>query len=185
MTDIKTALETHVSDRDWEMMAKHAGMPAAEVKKKVLNGIANSLGADGTAELTTVSSAPVLSDLALAPRTVADDCATQDFEVSLFKIIGIKGSLKVCGTNTSNWTAELKVCLIVAGASVWCTTYHFDPHNLSVCFSPTVGVAKADLCFTVSIHSNKICLSIKGKACVWGLGWHCGKFNEQLFCIPI
>ncbi|MDN3380747.1 MULTISPECIES: hypothetical protein [unclassified Pseudoalteromonas] len=187
MTDLKKSLQTMVSDKDWEMMAKHAGMSAAEIKKHVikaiekdatkgmLNGFSESAGAIGEIDNIT------LGTLSKAKN----ECLTQDFEVSLFKIIGIKGTLTVCGSSTNDWTATLKVCLIVAGASVWCTQYTFDPHNISVCFSPSVGLAKADLCFRIEIHNNKVCLGLSGKACYWAFGWKCANFNETLFCIPL
>lgn len=182
MSDLNTALDTFASDEDWTMMAEHAGIPAPELKAKVMGAIANLTG-DASNGLTSQEGAPI-SDLALTTAQTNDDCISQDFSVSLFEIVGIKGTLKVCGKNASNWSAKLEVCLTVAGASVWCTSYAFGTHNLSVCFSPSVGIAKANLCFDIERHSNKICLNISGNACYWRFGYKCANFDETIFCIP-
>jgi hypothetical protein len=170
-------IDFRVSDQDWQRMAKHAGIPAEELKAKVLDALASPEAFLARATPTT----PVISGLTAA----GDQCQSQSFEVSLFKIIGVAGTLTLCGTNTSDWSAELQVCLVVAGSKVWCTTYKFDPHNLGVCFSPSVGIAKAKLCFTIQIKNNSACLNISGNACVWGFGWKCGDFDTTVFCIPL
>lgn len=180
MSDYRKALDTVVSEQDWELMSKHAGLPAATLKEKIIPALEQSfqgsfLEAQGPGDLSQVK----LEDIA-----EAESCRSQSFEVSLFKIIGIKGTLKLCGTNSSNWTANLEFCLIVAGSSVWCTSYTFDPHHLRICFSPSVGIAKADLCFELQYGNGKICLNVKGQACVWAFGWTCGSFDKTLFCLP-
>ncbi len=173
---LSNALESRASDADWQLMAKHAGISPEELKSKVLKALVD-LDTTGHSDEAVVHS--------VSAPTQSGDCQTQSFEVSLFKIIGISGELTLCGTNSTNWSAELKFCLVVAGSKVWCTSYKFDPHNLSVCFSPSVGLAKADLCFALQIENGKACLNVSGKACVWGFGWKCGKFNKTLFCIPL
>jgi len=183
MADLPKALDTFTSDEDWALMSKQAGVSADQLKAQIHNAIA-ALDNDAAQGMQTGDDS-ALADLALSSPQSANNCISQDFEVSLFKVIGIKGTLKVCGSSTSDWTAELKVCLTVAGASVWCTHYTFNPHNMSVCFSPSVGVAKAKLCFGLSIHSNKICLGVSGRACYWRFGWKCAKFDEAIFCIPV
>ena len=170
------SLKSRVSDADWQRMSKHAGIPAEELKVKLLDALSNLDQIDQTDEVPAPQISAVKS---------SGNCHTQSFSVSLFKVIGISGDLTLCGTNSSNWTAELKVCLIVAGSKVWCTSYQFDPHNLKICYSPSVGLAKADLCFNLKLSGNKACLNVSGKACVWGFGWRCGNFNKSLFCLPI
>lgn len=183
MSDLTKALNTLVSEKDWEAMSVHAGIPTSKLKSRIQDAI-SALVSEG-ADLEDSRAEAPLAGLKLGDLQKEGDCFTRDFEVSLFKIVGIKGSLTVCGTSTSDWTAELKVCLTVAGASVWCTSYKFNSHNLGVCFSPNVGLAKAELCFKILIHSDKVCLGVSGKACYWAFGWHCASFDETLFCIPI
>ncbi|MGH1334531.1 MAG: hypothetical protein ACRBFS_00270 [Aureispira sp.] len=180
MSDLLKALESRVSSSDWELMANHAGVSVEELKNNLLSVLVE----EGKRQLNNKQEdqgvvIPVLSSI-----QANGDCETQDFELSLFKIIGVKGSLTLCGSGSS-WSAELKICLVVAGSSVWCTSYRFDPHNLSVCFSPSVGIAKAKLCFNLDIETNKVCLRLNGNACVWAFGWHCGSFDTSLFCIPL
>jgi len=174
---IAKSIDSHVSQADWDRMAKTAGIPADELKAKVVAALEDPQALLREAEV----SLPTISDA----KKTGSDCETQSFEVSLFKIVGLSGDLTLCGTSSSNWSAELKACLIVAGSKVWCTTYKFDPHNLSICYSPSVGVAKADLCFKIQIRGNRACLNISGKACVWGFGWRCGDFDTTVFCLPL
>ncbi|CAK8713166.1 hypothetical protein GCAAIG_02485 [Candidatus Electronema halotolerans] len=177
--DTLQAVSSHVSEKDWQMMAAHADMPVDKLKEQILSAISRDAAEPATAAPMVRAAAarmPVLGAL----KTV-DNCKTQPFEVSLYKIVGIGGELKVCGT-PSDWQAELKVCLIVAGAKVWCTSYNFDSHNVTVGFHPNVGLAGADLSLTLSFDVHKICLSAAGS--VWYIF---GKesFDQRLFCIPM
>jgi len=180
MSDLRTALEKRVSAHDWQVMANHAGTSPEELKDKVLTALTKVVEQrQNQGEDAAINPIPVLSE-----AKVNGDCTTQDFSFSLYDIIGIKGSLTLCGSSTSDWSATLKFCLTVAGSSVWCTSYQFDQHNFHVCFSPSVLLAKAKICFNIDIHTNKVCLRLNGNACVWGFGWHCGSFDTTLFCIP-
>jgi hypothetical protein len=182
MDDFTRALDSRVSQADWDRMAGHAGMPAADLKKQV----ATALQGLATSPVALQAAAPAAGfKLGAVGKTKSGQCNTQEFEISLFKIIGLSGSLTLCGTSSSDWSAELQACLIVAGAKVWCTTYTFNPHNVSICYDPNVGAAKAHLCFAIQISGNKACLNISGNACVWALWWHCGDFNTTPFCIPL
>ena len=172
MNDIQKAMESLVSDTDLAMMAKHANISPDELKAKLLDAVQNP---DAVAV-----PAPKLSDM-----KTQNSCHSQSFEVSLFKIIGVSGTLTLCGESSSDWSAELKACLMVAGSEVWCTTYKFDAHNLGVCFSPSVGIAKAKLCFNLQLSGDKACLNINGNACVWAFGWTCGDFDTTVFCLPL
>lgn len=183
MSDFRKALDTHVSDADWQLMSQSSGQSVHELKESIIPAL--EAYAQGDERLLAQMEAQEGMHLNLTNAIMDGDCASQSFEISLFKIIGLKGELKLCGTSASDWTAELKICLIVAGSSVWCTSYTFNPHNVGVCFSPSVGLAKADICFSLEIRHDKACLNIKGKACVWGLGWHCGSFDKTPFCIPL
>lgn len=181
MSNLLKALESRVSSSDWQLMANHAGVSVEELKKNILSVLAE----EGQRQLNSKQEEEGIATPVLSGIQADGDCERQDFELTLFEIIGVKGSLTLCGSGSSNWSAELKVCLVVAGSSVWCTTYRFDPHNLSVCFNPSVGIAKAKLCFSLTIETNKVCLNLSGDACVWAFGWHCGSFDVSLFCIPL
>jgi len=176
---IKNSIESKVSPESWVKMAETAGVSVDELKDKIINAI-EGIG-QNVRSVATTADHPTVGALTKS----SNDCDSQKFSISLFEIIGLSGELTLCGTSSSDWTASLKVCLVVAGAEVWCTTYKFDPHNLGVCFSPSVGVAKADICFNLNISDDKVCLNINGKACYWAFGWSCGKFDTTVFCIPL
>ena len=90
MSDLVKALNTMATDADWQRMAVHAGMPARELKEHVTQAIEREFGRGAT-----TSSVPEghLAALSLGDALKRGDCETKDFEASLFKIIGIKGSL--------------------------------------------------------------------------------------------
>ncbi|HVW64653.1 MAG TPA: hypothetical protein VHB01_06520 [Nitrosospira sp.] len=181
MSDYATALDTVVSREDWERMAKHAGVSAAELKAKLVPALEGVFGR-GAPETTAVSNAPGVKLTAVEQE---GDCRSQSFEVDLFSIVGVGGKLTLCGTNSHNWSAKLTTCLIVAGSSVVCQSYKFDPHDLSVCLNPNAAAAKAKLCYKLRFRHGKICMSVKGRACVWSFGWRCGSFSKALFCIGL
>ncbi len=181
MSDFLKALDAHVSQADWDRMATHAGIPAADVKAKVVAGLqAFIAGAPVAANAQTA-----LPAFKLGTPSTSGSCTTQTFDITLYDIIGIRGSLTLCGTSPDDWSAELQVCLVVAGASVWCTNSKFDSHNLGICFDINVAVAKVHLCFVLVIGSGRICFNINGQACVWAVWWHCENFNITPFCIPL
>lgn len=181
MSDLLKALESRVSSSDWQIMANHAGVSVDELKNNILHALVE----EGNRQLSNKQEDQGAAIPTLSSIQANGNCESQDFEISLFSIVGVKGSLTLCGSDSSDWSAELKLCLIVAGSSVWCTSYKFDPHNLGVCFSPSVGLAKAKLCFSLNIETNKVCLNLNGNACAWAFGWHCGSFDTSLFCIPL
>jgi hypothetical protein len=183
MTDFSKALDTMITDADWARMAKEADMPASDLKEKVMTELAAVF--EGTADAGRVGNDVGNLEFTLGEAKESGECHTQEFEISLYKIIGLSGELTLCGTSMDDFSAELKFCLVVAGAKVWCASYSFDPHNLSVCFSPDVGAAKAQICFHLRPRGNSLCLAISGEACIWTIWWQCERFDETLFCIPI
>lgn len=176
MSDLLKVLESRVSAADWQLMAKHANVGADELKARLLEAFENQEGE----KLAALASTPILSDV-----TLSESCKSQSFEISLFKIIGLSGTLTLCGQSPTDWSAQLKICLLVAGAEVWCTNYKFDPHNLGVCFEPDLVLAKAKLCFKLEDKNNTVCLNINGNACAWIFGWQCGDFDVTVFCLPL
>lgn len=161
-----TAL-TAVSTADWEKLASGAEVSPAELQSKYEAAVASAAGV----HRVTASS---------ADAEAAADCIGKTFGIDLLGVIGIDGSVQFCGSGSNDWSATLDVELKVAGVSVWHTTYTLSPTNASVCFSPDVGVAKAEIC--IGIVGSNHCFNIHGSACYWSWTWHCADFNETLFC---
>lgn len=180
MSDFATALDTVISEDDWERMSKHAGLSPAELKAKLSPALERAFG-ESAAETTVAGNIPGARLTAVEQK---GNCSSHSFEVDLFRIVGVGGILTLCGTNSRNWSAKLKWCLIVAGSEVWCTSYEFNPHDLRVCSSPRLGAVKTKL-YKLKPRYGKICASIKGRACVWTFGWKCGSFNKALFCMSL
>ncbi len=179
MSDLMKALESRVSFEDWQRMARYDDVSPDELKHRLLNALQES-------NVVQQVEVPVGGrEVSLSNVTQDGNCHSQEFSISLFDIVGVKGKLTLCGDSSSNWSADLQTCLIVAGASVWCRSVTFDPHHVSVCYNPDVGIAKAHLCFTLQLAPGKICLNLKGEACVWAFGWECGSFDVTPFCLPL
>lgn len=150
----------------WEMLAKLAKTTPEDLKGKY-----EALLAQGPQRAVSVAVGEAASD---------GDCVGRDFNVSLFGIVGISGSVNFCGSSSSDWSATVHLCLDVAGSSVWCTDYTLSPQNVSVCFNPDLAAVKAKLC--IGIVGANHCFNVNGNACYWAFGWHCEDFNETLFC---
>jgi hypothetical protein len=181
MSNYATALDTVVSEDDWERMAKHAGVSAAQLKAKLIPALEVAFG-EGAPEATAAKNTP---GVRLTAVEQDGDCRSQSFEVDVFSIVGVSGKLTLCGTNSHNWSAKLTTCLVVAGSPLVCQSYKFDPHDLSVCLNPNAAAAKAKLCYKLKLRHGKICATLKGRACVWSFGWRCGSFNKALFCMSL
>jgi hypothetical protein len=166
------------------LMAKNANLSPDELQDKVVQAYRLMEEDESPGALKAIPSIPVPS---VSEIMTAGNCKSQTFEVSLFKIIGVSGTLTLCGNSSSDWSAEVKFCLLVAGASVFCRSFSLDPHNLSVSFDIDTAVANAKISFTLNIHNNKACFNIKGKACIWApfIGWKCADFDVTPFCIPL
>jgi hypothetical protein len=156
--DIKKAMEG-ISQEDFEKAAESAGISVEELKEKYKAALMAR---------TSVATA------------ANSDCNRRDFKISIFDIIGVGGFIEFCGT-ADKWSADLHVCLIAAGAEVWCADYKLNNDEASVTIGPNVGIAKADL--TIGIRGPNACFFVGGEACVWAIGWTCGTMDRtDLFC---
>ena len=151
----------------WAKLAQTANATPEEFKAKYEALLANG---------------PELSQVAVnvGEGQASGDCVKRTFDVSLFKVVGISGYIEFCGSSSSDWSANVHICLDVAGSSVWCTDYTLSPQNLSVCFNPDLALVKGQLC--IGIVGANHCFNIHGNVCYWGFGWHCADFNQTLFC---
>jgi hypothetical protein len=167
LMDTKQAV-ANVSDADWQHLAKIANKDADTLKNNYMKAIEDH---PKNANSIQVSTTDAIEE---------GSCVRRKFDVSLFKVVGVSGEVKFCGSSGSDWEAHVHICLNVAGDSVWCTNYKLSPHDAHVCFHPHLVVAKAQLC--IGIKGQRSCFNISGNACYWGFGWHCADFDENLFC---
>lgn len=182
MSDLRKALESKVSDEGWQRMAASANMSIADVKEKILPALedcARKLSTEVETKRSFLEAMPIISDV-----TADGNCHSISFAADLHKIIGVSGTVTLCGTSIHDWSARVQICLVVAGAEVWCENFEMGADNLKYCVSPNMGIAKADICFSLEF-SSKMCFRITGEACIWALGWHCGNVDVTPFCIPL
>jgi len=157
-----------VSDQDWARAAKLANITPQQLKTRYEAAVAQH-----PLNLRKVT-------VTRGEAVKSGDAIRKDFDISLFDIVGLKGYVEFQGSSSSDWTAAFHICLELAGVSVWCTDETLSPTNAQICYHPDAGGAKADLC--LAIQGTNHCFNVSGDACYWAFGWHCGDFNETLFC---
>ena len=109
-----------------------------------------------------------------------NNCIRRDFEISLFKVLGIRGYVQLCGT-PENWQARLHICLVLRGDEVWCQDFVLSNLNPHICIEVNLVAVKAKLCF--GLRGSQSCFYISGEACYWAFGWHCASFDETIVCL--
>ena len=159
-----------VSKEDWSQLAKLANTTPEKLQSQYESLLASN-HPQALREISVSTSEAAAS---------SGDCVRRNFEISLFKIVGLEGYVEFCGSSGDDWQATFHICLTLAGSSVWCTTYTLSSQNTSICFNPDLALVKAELC--IGIVGSRHCFNIRGKACYWAFGWHCADFNETLFC---
>lgn len=166
--DTKT-LTKGIPDSTWQELAESADIGADDLRQRY----EAALEAHHPGGLHTI-------EVERGEPVKEGDCIRRDFDVSLFKIVGLKGYVEFCGSSGSDWTAKFRICLTAAGSEVWCTEYTLSPTNTSICYHPDLTAVKATLC--IGVVGTNHCFNIRGEACYWAFGWHCAKFDENLFC---
>lgn len=160
---------TAIADDEWNDVANRIGVSPDQLRKDYE---------------AVVSDPKNLRDVTLTvgQETKADSCVTTPFEFSFFKILGIKGEVKICGTGAGDWKASVDVCLTLLGNQVACHHFDLDSTHLEYCYNIDVRFAKARVCF--GVNTRDLCLYTRGNACAWALGWHCQDFDQRIVCLP-
>jgi hypothetical protein len=167
IVDIKTLTEG-ISADDWAQLAKFAKTSPEDLKRRYEARLA-----EHPQNLQKI-------EIKLGDPVRSGDCLTQPFNIGLFNIIGLSGSVQFCENGGNDWSATGHVSLDVAGSSVWSTDYTLSPNNTSVCYHPSFFAVKADLCF--GIMGDKHCFTVSGDACYWAGTWNCGNFDKTVYC---
>jgi len=185
MSDLRKSIETTVTEAEWEMMAKEAGLEPALLKEKILTGL------EGISQeaYPMIREAEIPHKPALRLLNVSElkdsNCKSQKFEISIYKIIGASVEVNLCGTNSTNWSADVKVCLIIAGSCVLSRSFRLDPHNIETCLTLEAGVGWLRICVGLRQRGNKLCVRAHGKGCLWALGWRCADFDVEPVCFVL
>lgn len=179
MSDLRQAIELKMGDAEWEDMARVAGEDTTALKEKIIVALEQYDKGEGIVERKGVrlSEAP--------PSEVKKGCQSQRYAFDIWGVVGISGTLTLCGSDMNDWYADMRLCLVVASSEVWCTTYRFDNTHLEVCVNPNVGVAKANICAGISQNGTRLCLHLSGSGCYWIFGWRCGDFDVTPVCLRL
>lgn len=177
MSDFTKALDNVVNESDWKRMAGTAGLSVADLKSRIVPAL--------EAEASNVDQDPTVPEFSLTDVAAPEGCLTREFEISIWKFVGLKCKFTLCGTSASDWEAKVELCLIVAGACVLKKTFVLDPHHIGSCFKYDANITKVDLCFELVIKSDKICPNIHGRVGLWWpFSWHYENFDITPFCVP-
>lgn len=167
MADQKQVIES-IGAEKWERLAELTEKPASELQSKYADFVDSLPRPLPKTQVTSTKA-----------KKTTDDCTEKNFDISLLDVIGIRLGVKFCG-DSSDWSADVKLCLLAFGDELSCYNLHLDSQNAEICLSPNFGIAKFQIC--VGLRGSNVCLYVKGEACFWAFGWHCADFNEQLFC---
>ncbi len=107
------------------------------------------------------------------------DSTERDFEISIFKLLGIKGWMQFRGPS-DNWTARCHAALLLLGGVVYEFDFTLSPEEASVSYDVDLTLVKATLTF--ALGGDKHCFWIGGRACYYWVKWNCKKFDQKLFC---
>ena len=114
------------------------------------------------------------------PEKTSNECIRQNFDITLFDILGIRGYVEICGT-PEDWSLKLHICIVLLGAEVWCQDFVLSTSNPHLCVEVNLFTVKAKLCF--GVRGSRACFYISGEACYWAFGWHCASFDETIVCL--
>ena len=180
MSDFLKLVDAQVSAEDWQLMAKHAGMPADELRTKILGGLSQNQNEARQSQNISALQEMSLSDV----ETDADGCQTVKVDIPLpVPGLSTKVTATFCFKSATDWSARIEICLVVFGQTVRCQSFTLDPHHTEVCLKFDVFLASLKVCLSLVFRPGRICLNISGEACLVGAG--CEKFDETIFCIPI
>jgi len=86
------------------------------------------------------------------------------------------GPLRACASVVGS--SEVRVTGSLLGRSILSGT--LSPRRTKLCASPSVGLAKAELCVTLDIRGKQV--RVEGRVCVrrWNGRWSCSGFNPRL-----
>ncbi len=178
--DLRKSVDNLVTEAQWKMMSEQSGLEPAVLKEKILTQLENFVD-QGLADVPYTQSVRILE-----PSTdlVKDNCKTLSFGIDIFKIVGMSAEITLCG-DSSWWTAEVKVCLILAGACVLSRTFTLDPYTLETCLTLEAGVAWARICIGLEQRGNRLDVRTHGKGCYWFFGWNCDTFDVTPVSFPL
>ncbi len=160
-----------ITDAEWAEIAKESGLAPAEVKRRYLDALGRDdlVGADAPGE-------PVVS---LGEMVTLARCKEQPFEASIWKMIGIKGSMKLCGPE-DNWSMTLKLIFVLAGVDVASRTYTLSKKKAEMHDTIELFVFRAS--YTIGMTTDKWCVVIGGTVGYWKGKWFDHGFKKKLFC---
>ena len=156
-----------ITDAQWAEFAKESGLPPEEAKRRYLDAASHD---DGVA---------LSQDVTLGQMVTVDRCKEQPFNASIWKIIGVKGSMKLCGPE-SDWVLTLTITFIVAGMDVATRTYTLSKKKAEVHDTIELFVFRAS--YTIALTTDRWCVKIGGSVGYWKGTWHDHGFNKTLFC---
>lgn len=86
------------------------------------------------------------------------------------------GPLRACASVVGS--SEVRVTASLLGQSILSGT--LSPRRTRLCASPSIGLAKAELCVSLDIRGKRV--RVEGRVCVrrWTGRWRCSGFDSRL-----
>lgn len=180
MNDLLLSLENRATAAEWEAQASRLQM-SPEVLKQAL--------AAAYRELPQQPEDASTLEAVLETRP-ADGKWSQDFDLSLGSIFGVKGNLTIEGTTDLDWKATLRATIIAFGIEIDRKTAEITPFQSGVTWELNVlNLAKCSLGFTLGIELLKdFVLHLRGSAAYydfWIWNWRSADFDVVVARQPL
>ncbi len=159
---------SEITDDQWVELAKESGLAPDEFKRHYVDAISRdeALGAEP-------------GEVTLGTLETVQRCKKQDFSADVWKIVGVNGTLTLCGPE-SDWSLTPVINWTVANVKVWTRKYTFSKAKQEIHDGFELVAVRAS--YTLGIKTDGWCVYVKGSAGYWKGTWKDSKFDKTLLC---
>jgi hypothetical protein len=180
--DIAAALDGVVQTKDWDAAASRLGLGVEELKGQVeeaYRGLSAKTAARDTAAESVVTA---------KAASEGNGTWSQDFDFTIWEIIGIKGKLSLSATSIQDWKAQLDISPVIIGIPFKTMSYQIDAQHLGYEWEENfLNLAKLRLGYNFGFDQDAsgktfFTMRLKGTAAYYDLltGWHSADFDVEV-----
>ena len=157
-----------ITDEQWAELAKLSGLPPDEVKRRYADAISQD-EALGAAE----------GEVVLGTPETLDRCKVQPFSASIWKIVGVNGTLKLCGPE-SDWSLTAVLNFTAADVPVATRKYTLSRRKAEIQDKFELFAVRAS--YKLGMKTDGWCVYLGGSVGYWKGKWYDHRFDKTLFC---
>lgn len=157
-----------ITEEQWAELAKASGLPPDEVRRRYIEAITQD-EALGAAEAEVVLGTP----------ETLDRCKVQPFSASIWKIVGVNGTLKLCGPE-SDWSLTTVLNFTAADVRVMTREYTLSRRKAEIHDEFELFAVRAS--YKLGLKTDGWCVYLGGSVGYWKGKWYDHGFQKTLFC---